>query len=134
MTLVCGFGSVGGPALANNSRYGRFWYFFPHQCIAFNDAAAYFFGKLFGRTKLIGVSPNKTVEGFVGAMFSNIVETWIFASVMTTGAHRDFWICSNFKYSIAPFENYTCDEVHPIFVPQSYQLPFPVFGQTHIDC
>lgn len=32
-----------------------------------NDSFAYFCGKLFGKHKLIEVSPNKTVEGFVGA-------------------------------------------------------------------
>jgi phosphatidate cytidylyltransferase len=73
VTLICGYGSIGGPSLAKNSRYGRFWYFFPHQCIGFNDTAAFAFGKMFGRTKLIKVSPNKTLEGFLGAMFFNVV-------------------------------------------------------------
>lgn len=38
-----------------------------------NDIMAYVFGKSFGRTKLIKLSPNKTVEGFVGGGLSTIV-------------------------------------------------------------
>lgn len=57
-----------GPRLIFASRYGRFWYFFPQFMVTFNDINALVCGKLFGRNKLIGISPNKTVEGFVGAM------------------------------------------------------------------
>lgn len=36
-----------------------------------NDAFAYFTGMTFGRTSLIKLSPNKTVEGFLGgALFT----------------------------------------------------------------
>ena len=38
-----------------------------------NDSFAYFCGKLFGKHKLIEVSPNKTVEGFVGASVFTLV-------------------------------------------------------------
>ena len=38
-----------------------------------NDVMAYVFGKLFGKTKLIELSPNKTVEGFVGGGISTIL-------------------------------------------------------------
>jgi phosphatidate cytidylyltransferase len=40
----------------------------------FNDAAQYFFGKLLGRHKIIPkVSPNKTVEGFLGGVVTTIL-------------------------------------------------------------
>jgi phosphatidate cytidylyltransferase len=47
----------------------RFWFYTCCSMIVMNDSAAYFFGRNFGRHKLIALSPNKTVEGFVGALF-----------------------------------------------------------------
>ena len=42
------------------------------------DAGAYFVGRFFGRHKLAPViSPNKTVEGFVGGIAANIIGFWI---------------------------------------------------------
>lgn len=109
------FASVGGPALSMLSRYGRFWYFFPQQCIGFNDTFAYAFGKMFGRTKLIAVSPNKTVEGFLGGMLCNVVQTWYFSGFMLQSAHKAFWICGSMRYDIGIFEDYTCDAIHNVF-------------------
>jgi phosphatidate cytidylyltransferase len=43
--------------------------------IAINDAAAYFVGKSMGRTPLIGLSPKKTCEGYVGAIFLTLIFT-----------------------------------------------------------
>ena len=37
-----------------------------------NDIFAYVFGKLYGKTKLIELSPNKTWEGFIGGFFSSL--------------------------------------------------------------
>jgi len=38
-----------------------------------NDTMALVFGKLFGRTRLIELSPSKTVEGYVGGGVSTIL-------------------------------------------------------------
>jgi CDP-diglyceride synthetase len=45
--------------------YTRF--IFPCLTVTINDSSAYFIGKLFGRHKLISLSPNKTTEGLIGA-------------------------------------------------------------------
>ena len=45
-----------------------------------NDIMAFVFGKTMGRTKLIKLSPNKTVEGFVGGGISTIIFA-IFVSI-----------------------------------------------------
>lgn len=49
-----------------NIMYGKFFYAYPALLVIANDAFAYFVGKAVGRTPLISLSPNKTVEGFIG--------------------------------------------------------------------
>lgn len=55
---------------------GRIWVVLPTSLVIVNDIAAYFFGKAFGRTPLIKVSPKKTVEGFIGGMICTVI--WAF--------------------------------------------------------
>jgi phosphatidate cytidylyltransferase len=57
--------------------YGRFWYLFPMATVVYNDAMAFFAGSMFGRTKLIRLSPNKTWEGFIGGFIFNLISTWV---------------------------------------------------------
>ncbi len=50
---------------------GSFWVFYVVLLVKGGDAAAYFFGKKFGRTKLIEhISPNKSVEGAVAGFLA----------------------------------------------------------------
>jgi len=52
-------------------RFGVEWVIYPALLVIVNDTMAYFFGKTFGNHQLLPrLSPNKTVEGFVGAAFS----------------------------------------------------------------
>jgi len=41
--------------------------------VLINDTMAFVFGKSFGKTPLIKLSPSKTVEGFIGGGLSTIV-------------------------------------------------------------
>jgi CDP-diglyceride synthetase len=104
------------------TRYGRFWAFFPMQCIGFNDTFAFVAGKLFGKHKLIKVSPSKTVEGFIGGMLCNIVQTWYFSGYMLQSATKAFWICGSKIYDIGIFKNYTCEEFHDVFKLQQVSI------------
>lgn len=46
----------------------------------FNDVLQYLWGKSFGKHKIVPkVSPNKTVEGFIGAFFTIIILAWAFS-------------------------------------------------------
>ena len=47
---------------------GMVWYLAAGFIMTSNDNFAYIFGVLFGRTKLIAISPKKTVEGFFGGI------------------------------------------------------------------
>jgi len=57
----------------SNLTYGKFFYAYPALLVIANDAFAYFVGKAMGRTPLISLSPNKTVEGFVGGFFFTFI-------------------------------------------------------------
>jgi phosphatidate cytidylyltransferase len=47
---------------------------------ALNDVLQYLWGKSFGKHKIVPkVSPNKTVEGFVGAFFTILLLAWVFS-------------------------------------------------------
>lgn len=56
---------------------GLIWFWVPASLVVMNDIAAYVFGMLFGRTQLIKLSPKKTVEGFVGAIFATVVFAYL---------------------------------------------------------
>ena len=52
---------------------GYFWMIVTNGSVMINDIMAFVFGKTMGRTPLIKLSPNKTVEGFVGGGLSTIL-------------------------------------------------------------
>lgn len=53
---------------------GYFWLIMTNGSVMINDTMAFVFGKTFGKHKLIPrLSPNKTVEGFVGGGVSSVV-------------------------------------------------------------
>lgn len=52
---------------------GAWWVFYTILIVKGGDAAAYFVGKKFGKTKLLEhVSPQKSIEGAIGQMFATI--------------------------------------------------------------
>ena len=58
-------------AIFIEQRWALFWLF---VFIWIADIGAYFFGKLFGKTKLVEtISPGKTVEGALGGLFANLL-------------------------------------------------------------
>lgn len=56
-----------------NSLAGLFWGVFIVSGVMVNDLMAYFSGRTFGRTPLIGLSPNKTLEGLVGGAIFTVL-------------------------------------------------------------
>lgn len=42
------------------------------------DIFSYFFGKIFGKTKILAVSPNKTLEGFLGGLITTYVFCFLY--------------------------------------------------------
>ncbi len=82
---------------------GLFWFILPCTLVICNDICAYVSGMLFGR-KLIkrdffSISPNKTWEGFIGAIFCTVLFSYILSDVL-----------SSYPWFICPVENLT---LHP---------------------
>nr|XP_027205440.1 phosphatidate cytidylyltransferase 2-like [Dermatophagoides pteronyssinus] len=48
---------------------GLIWFLVSTTCVIINDTMAYIFGCSFGKTSLMHISPNKTVEGFSVSIF-----------------------------------------------------------------
>ena len=59
-------------AVIINIYQGIIWLLLPAFLVIANDISAYFFGVIFGKTPLIEISPNKTLEGFIGGLFSTM--------------------------------------------------------------
>jgi phosphatidate cytidylyltransferase len=111
--LVAFFAAFSAGAQQYVSYYGRFWYHFPMSVVSWNDACAYFCGRAFGRTKLIGLSPKKTLEGFLGALICNIILTYFFLDGFLKD--NNFWTCAPMRLTYKPFEDYHCQETSQVF-------------------
>ncbi|XP_071952728.1 phosphatidate cytidylyltransferase 1-like isoform X2 [Antedon mediterranea] len=61
---------------------GLIWFIISTLSVICNDIMAYMFGFFFGRTSLIKLSPKKTWEGFIGALFSTLVFAFFFAAIL----------------------------------------------------
>lgn len=99
---------------------GLIWFLLPTSLIIFNDIAAYACGRAFGRTPLIGVSPKKTVEGFVGALILTCIFGFYFSAYL-----------SQHKYFVCPKRTFLdpvdC-EPSWVFQPKVYSLPEWIVG------
>lgn len=61
-------------------RMGGYWIWFMFAVIWVCDTAAYFVGKLFGKHKFAPyVSPNKTIEGFIGGLVFGTLAAYVFS-------------------------------------------------------
>ncbi|CCW67915.1 unnamed protein product [Phytomonas sp. Hart1] len=110
---------VAGPCIGGlrNMIRGMIWFLLPVSCVINNDIWAYVFGKLFGHTKLLALSPKKTLEGFIGSFLFTVI--W------------SFWFCgflSYFPVMYCPAVGFTNSinsvcEKDPLFVQVDVQLP-----------
>ena len=98
-----------------------FWVFLSLSCVVFNDTFAYFCGRFFGRHQLIKLSPNKTVEGFVGALILTPIAALFIPLIFS---YFPFTYCSGLK----PFDFHaTCNP--PVeFVMTQYNIFGHVFN------
>lgn len=57
----------------NNIENGIIWFAYPCILVITNDVFAFIFGRAFGKTPLIKLSPKKTWEGFIGGFISTLI-------------------------------------------------------------
>lgn len=96
---------------------GMIWFLLPVFCVVINDTWAYIFGKLFGRTKLLLLSPKKTVEGFLGALLVTVLWSFWFCGFL---GHFPEMHCPAVGFS--SFQNSNCT-MNPIFIQRERALP-----------
>ena len=106
-------------------RGGRWWYWWPVCSVTVNDVCAYFAGLSFGKHHLLSLSPNKTIEGFIGGFLGNILVTYLLTPYLL---RRDFWKCAPEHFNYGLFEEYSCETISPIYFDREYKLPFPIMG------
>ncbi|OEH76575.1 phosphatidate cytidylyltransferase [Cyclospora cayetanensis] len=79
---------------------GLIWFFLPTSLVIVNDIFAYLCGTAFGRTRLIRLSPKKTVEGYLGAACVTLLWAWVVGRQLE--AHPMF-VCPQPYISFKPF-------------------------------
>eukprot|EP01130_Rhizamoeba_saxonica_P000651 TRINITY_DN1059_c0_g1_i1.p1 TRINITY_DN1059_c0_g1~~TRINITY_DN1059_c0_g1_i1.p1 ORF type:complete len:375 (+),score=33.54 TRINITY_DN1059_c0_g1_i1:222-1346(+) len=106
--------------VVHNILGGLIWAVLPHSLIICNDIMAYFWGVAFGKKfipySLTPLSPNKTWEGFLGAMVSTLVFGFFLAPYITTS---DWIVCPKTSFHSIVMG---CDW-NPVFLPTDYTLP-----------
>lgn len=98
---------------------GLVWFVLPTSLVIVNDVSAYICGMLFGRTRLIRLSPKKTVEGFVGASLITLV--WAVLAAKELQQFQVF-VCPPPAIDFRPFamwQDLKC-QVPDVFVPRCY--------------
>lgn len=84
---------------------GVFWALFIGIIVSANDAFAYIVGRSIGRTPLIRLSPNKTLEGFIGGSVCCFL--WVYAQISAVFSF-DRLMCMNEKLNANLFEPVNC--------------------------
>lgn len=92
-------------ALLHGMEYGRWWVLLALVPACLCDTAAYITGKAFGKHKFAPqVSPNKTIEGFIGALAGSLIGT--FAVWQIGGRWIPWWhalILALMMWWVSPF-------------------------------
>jgi phosphatidate cytidylyltransferase len=88
--------------MASLIQFGRVWALFVPLIVSVNDTMAYVCGVTTGKTPLISLSPNKTLEGFVGgAVFTCIAAYFAVGQIFKVE-----WLACPFNhFSFVPFES-----------------------------
>lgn len=81
-TFIC---SLSCDLSIRNTMVSKFFYVYPALLVISNDIFAYIVGKLIGKSHLIFVSPNKTVEGFLGGFFFTFLIGFIISYLKING-------------------------------------------------
>lgn len=115
--------------IMNNILNGLIWFLLPCGLVIVNDIFAYLCGITFGRTKLIEISPKKTLEGFLGAWFFTGLASIILTRLLSP---YTYMTCPVKDINTNFFTPLTC-EPNPVFIPQDYRLPPIIFEKIGVS-
>lgn len=106
--------------IIQNILTGLFWFLLPCGLVIVNDIFAYLCGITMGKTKLISISPKKTLEGFLGAWFFTVLASVLLVKGLSASQYMTCPIVDDLKINV--FSDLTCD-LNPVFIPQEFRLP-----------
>ncbi|EDV22126.1 uncharacterized protein TRIADDRAFT_50693 [Trichoplax adhaerens] len=107
---------------------GLIWFLLPVSLVICNDIMAYIFGFFFGRTPLIKLSPKKTWEGFIGALFSTLIFGFLFTNFL---ARYQYFVCPVKYNSTLNKVRLECDPSYA-FRLKEYTIPVGIYYKTVI--
>lgn len=109
---------------------GLIWFLISTSCVICNDIMAYMFGFFFGRTSLIKLSPKKTWEGFIGALFSTVIYGVLLAKYLAP--YKMFTCPAEYDEESMSFvldcEPSSTFQVHEYMIPESIQQILSLVG------
>lgn len=112
--------------IMHNVYNGLIWFALPIMLVVFNDSFAWLAGVTCGRKfihkEFIGLSPNKTWEGFIGGWIGTMVASWYLVRYM---AQFTWMTCPTNNFSFFP-ETLEC-ELDPIFQKANFFVPSQIF-------
>jgi len=115
---------VSASCMIKNMFEGMVWFFIPVCLVIWNDVYAYVFGRFWGKTPLIKLSPKKTWEGFIGGFVTTII-FGMWAAYLIPMFNE--MICPQDELTVQPFVSFNC-EPHAIFKP-TIPLDIPQWAQ-----
>ncbi|OBZ89258.1 Phosphatidate cytidylyltransferase 2 [Choanephora cucurbitarum] len=118
----------------NIDQGGIFWFLFPSMLVVCNDIAAYVCGRRFGKTKLVSLSPNKTLEGFIGALVVTVL--WAFIAELDVCIRFHAVMMALFASLISPFGGFFASAVKRASGLKDFDEFIPGHGglSDRVDC
>jgi phosphatidate cytidylyltransferase len=118
--------------LSNGLNYSLF----AAALVAINDTMAYLFGTFLGRTKLLPtLSPNKTFEGYLGALLSTTLIGYYAGKHLNLSLINTFAI-SSFVSIVAPYSGFMASAVKRAYNVKDFGTIIPGHGGVvdRLDC
>ena len=118
---------ISSSLIINNIFNGLIWFLLPASCVIVNDISAYIWGRMFGKHQLTPLSPKKTWEGYIGALFTTLLWSYCFSEFLV---QYEFMLCPVNQVNFIPFNifNMKCNTSKFIKI-YNVMWEFPIFGK-----
>ena len=118
---------ISSSLIINNIFNGLIWFLLPASCVIVNDISAYIWGRMFGKHQLTPLSPKKTWEGYIGALFTTLLWSYCFSEFLV---QYEFMLCPVNQVNFIPFNifNMKCNTSKFTKI-YNVMWEFPIFGK-----